>query len=358
MLGWRAEPATINARGCVRSGFCGYGCRYDAKQGTLLTYLPRAFAAGARLYADVRAERVELLERGASTRLPRKRVTASVLDRATGRVRGTVTAEAPVVILAGGAVGTPVLLQRSGMGGGGVGEWLRLHPTTAVVGLYDRTINGAGGIPLSAMCDEFVRRDADGYGYWIECPPLHPMLAAAAVPGFGAEHAACMRDFRRLGSTIALVRDGADRDLSNGSVRALRGGGTSLRYRLGPRDRAHFVESMAAAARLHLACGAREVRTLHTRPVVARTEADLAEIRTRSVAPNDVALFSAHVNGTCRMGRDPRTSGVTPDLAERHGVRGLFVGDGSILPTSLGVNPQETIMALATVLAGRIADLG
>jgi choline dehydrogenase-like flavoprotein len=168
-----------------------------------------------------------------------------------------------------------------------------------------------------------------------------------------------MRDFPRLGSTIALTRDGADRELSNGSVRARRGGrGVSLRYRLGPRDRAHFVESMQAAARLHLACGAREVRTLHARPVRATSERDVAEIAERSVAPNDIALFSAHVNGTCRMGRDPRTSGVSADLGERHGVRGLFVCDGSILPTALGVNPQETIMALATVLAGRIAALG
>lgn len=355
-LGWRAEPAVINARGCVRSGFCGYGCRYDAKQGTLTTYVPRALAAGATLYADVRAERVEVVER-ATTRLPRKRVTASVLDRATGLPRGRLTVEAPVVVLAGGAVGTPVLLQRSGMGGGGVGKWLRLHPTTAVVGVYDHDVYGAGGIPLSAMCDEFIRRDANGYGFWIECPPLHPMLAAAAAPGFGAEHAAFMRDFPRLGSTIALTRDGADRELSNGSVRARRGGGTRLRYRLGPRDRAHFVESMRAAARLHLACGAREVRTLHTRPVRLTSERDLGEIDARSVAPNDIALFSAHVNGTCRMGRDPRTSGVSPDLGERHGVRGLFVCDGSILPTALGVNPQETIMALATLLAERIAGV-
>jgi choline dehydrogenase-like flavoprotein len=99
------------------------------------------------------------------------------------------------------------------------------------------------------------------------------------------------------------------------------------------------------------------VRTLHTRPVRLTSEQGVAEIAARSVAPNDVALLSAHVNGTCRMGREPATSGVSPDLGERHGVRGVFVCDGSILPTALGVNPQETIMALATVLAGRIAGL-
>ncbi|MFY7922967.1 MAG: GMC oxidoreductase, partial [Gemmatimonas sp.] len=72
-----------------------------------------------------------------------------------------------------------------------------------------------------------------------------------------------------------------------------------------------------------------------------------------SVAPNRMALFSAHVNGTCRMGTDPATSGATPD-GERHGVRGLYITDGAALPTALGVNPQETIMAVSTVLAGRI----
>ena len=355
-LGWHSEPAVINARGCVRAGFCGHGCRTGAKQGGLETYVPRALAARARLLADARADRIEVVERGAEVAFPLKRVTVSLLDRATGRTTGTLIADAPVVVLAGGAVGTPVLLQRSGLGGGGVGHFLRLHPTTAVVGLYDRDIYGAGGIPLSAMCDEFIRRDANGYGYWLECPPLHPVLAAAAASGIGEEHATLMREFPRLGSLIALVRDGADRDRSNGAVLARRGGGVSLRYRLGAADARHLAEGIASAARLHLAAGAREAVTLHTRPVRVRTERDLAAIAARSLAPNDVALFSAHVNGTCRLGTDPRTSGVDAETAERHGVRGLFVLDGSILPTALGVNPQETIMALATVFAGRITE--
>jgi cholesterol oxidase len=55
------------------------------------------------------------------------------------------------------------------------------------------------------------------------------------------------------------------------------------------------------------------------------------------------------------MGRDPRTAGCTPD-GERFGAPGVYVVDGSLLPTAPGVNPQETIMALASVIAGRIAD--
>jgi choline dehydrogenase-like flavoprotein len=355
-LGWAARAGAINARGCVRSGFCGYGCRYDAKQGMLQTYVPRAVAAGARLFADVRADTIELRERDTGQgRAPRKRVHASVLDRATGRVLRRVHVDAPLVIAAGGAVGTPALLQRSGMGGGGVGEWLRLHPTTAVIGFYDHTIQANTGIPLTTLCTEFLRTPTSDYGFWLECPPLHPSLGSVAAPGFGRAHAALLARFPQMGAFIALTRDGAERTVSSGRVRVARNGRTHLSYRLTPTDAATVRRSMAAAAELHLANGARDVQTLHTRPIVVSSTRDLAAIATASVAPNDVGLFSAHVNGTCRIGTDPATSGTTPD-GERHGVRGLYVADGSLLPSGVGVNPQETIMALSSVIAGRIVE--
>jgi choline dehydrogenase-like flavoprotein len=355
-LGWRARAGRINARGCVRAGFCGQGCRYDARQGAQVVYLPRALAAGATLYGDARAERIEVAERDTGRgRPPRKRVVATVRDRATGRARGTLTVDAPLVVCAGGAIGTPALLQRSGLGGGGVGRWLRLHPTTAVTATYDEPMHGSAGIPLSTLCDEFASAGPGGYGFWIECPPVHPMLASVATSGMGAAHAALMREFPHTGTLISLVRDGADPALSNGSVRVDRAGRTRIRYRLGPTDARHVREGMMASARLHLAAGAREVRTLHTDPVVVRHERDVAAVARRSTAPNDLALFSAHVNGTCRLGVDPRASGCAP-TGERHGARGVYVADGALLPTGLGVNPQETIMALATVVARGIAD--
>lgn len=354
-LGWRARSAMINARGCVRSGFCGQGCRYGAKQSALVTYMPRALAAGARLVANARADRIELLERGG--RRAKKRVHAQLRDPATGRVRDMVRIDAPLVIVAAGAVETPVLLQRSGMGGGGVGRFLRLHPTTAVVGVHDRDIYAAGGIPLSAVCDHFLDRDRSGYGYWIECPPLHPGIGAVATPGVGAEHRAIMTRFRNMAPMIALVRDGANRGQSNGSVMLDRQGRTRISYRLGREDGAHLRAGIEAAARLQLAAGAHEVVTLHTRPPRIRHPRDLDAIQELPIGPNQIGLFSAHVNGTCRMSTDPRTSGTTPD-GERHGVPGVYVCDGSLLPTAPGVNPQETIMAIATVLAERIVARG
>ena len=361
-LGWRATTGRINARGCVRAGFCGQGCRYGAKQSVDRVYLPRAFAAGARLMPDARVDRIEVIERDTAasaatagsrrSTAPLKRVHVTVLDRLTRQPVRRVVAEAPTVVLAAGAIGTPVLLQRSGFGGGGVGRFLRLHPTTAVAGEHAENVYAAAGIPQSAVCDEFIRRDDHGYGFWIECAPHHPGLAAVAAAGFGAEHRDVMRRFAKTTNLIVLVRDGSDFDLSNGSV-TLRGGRARITYRLGPRDRANLVAGVQASARMLLAAGITGVRTLHALGAELKDEADVAALRDRPWGPHDLTLFSAHVNGTCRLGIDPRVSGVDPS-GQRHGMRGLYVVDGSLLPTGLGVNPQATIMALATVIAERM----
>lgn len=350
-LGWSSQQAVINARNCIRTGFCGYGCRSGAKQGTLETYLPRALAAGARLVVNAEAQRIEFAERGGV--FPKKRVVVQQ-KLPDGRVRD-VGIEAKAVVVAAGAVGTPVLLQRSGLGGGGVGRYLRLHPTTGLLGIYEREIYAAGGVPLTSVCDEFHRLDANGYGVWIETPPMHPALAATACPGIGEAHRRKMLQFRNTGSLIILTRDGADRGVSNGDVRLRRDGSVSIRYKLGRTDRAHALAGLEAAAQLHFAAGATEVISGHARPVTLRHPDETARLRERPIGPNDIPFFSAHVNGTCRIGTDPRTAGTNPQ-GERFGAPGVFVADGSLLPTAPGVNPQETIFALSTIVAERIAS--
>jgi choline dehydrogenase-like flavoprotein len=353
-LGWRAGLAMINARGCVRAGTCSLGCRYDAKQGALLTFLPRAFDSRARLFTAATVDRIDILERDQSSRgptPPRKRVRAVIRER-TGAVRSHLTIDAPIVVLAAGAVGTPVILQRSGLGGGGVGQYLRLHPTTGVMGRYAEDMYPVAGIPQSALCDEFVRRDAHGYGFWIECPALLPAIASASLQGFGSEHREQMHQLRHTAPFIILVRDGSGTDASMGSVRLDRRGRVRIRHGLTAADRENLRHGVEAGARLHLAAGASETASLHTPVVRASDERGLRAFREASLAPNRIALFSAHVNGTCRLGVNPTTSGCTP-TGERHGVRGLYVMDGSLLPTAPGVNPQWTIMALASLLSER-----
>jgi len=138
-------------------------------------------------------------------------------------------------------------------------------------------------------------------------------------------------------------------------VRVRRDGSVSIAYTLGAHEWKLLRIGMRAAARIHLAAGATEVLTVHNEIPPLYAEADLDRIDTASMQPNRLSLFSAHVNGTCRMGTDRATSGCSPD-AERWGVPGLYIADGSVLPTAPGINPQWTIMAAATAIAARIAE--
>ena len=346
-----ARAAAINAKGCVRAGLCGLGCPWSAKQSVDETWLPRALRAGARIATGVR---VRAIERGTGETERfgvGKRLAVEVLD-AHGGVSGQATIDTPLVVIAAGAIETPALLQRSGLGGGGVGKWLRLHPTSAIAALHDEPVHSGQGIPMSVVCTPEAA--PDGFGYWVECPPFLPGLGSVALPGFGERHRRLMSLYPRIATNIVLVRDGADADVSQGSVRVDGEGRARIRYRVGERERTTLTRGLTMAARLQLAAGAREVVTLHAEGEPIRSEADLPRIAAWPCGPNQLTVFSAHVMGTCRIGTDPATSGCRPD-GQRHEARGVYVLDGSLLPTAPGVNPQQTIMALALVLARRLA---
>jgi choline dehydrogenase-like flavoprotein len=114
-----------------------------------------------------------------------------------------------------------------------------------------------------------------------------------------------------------------------------------------------LVHGMESAARIHFAMGAKTVLSLHRGEHVLRHETDLPRIRAANARVGDPMLFSAHVNGTCRMGSDAATSACTP-TGQLRGTTGVYVLDGSLLPTAPGVNPHETIAAVVSVLTSRL----
>jgi choline dehydrogenase-like flavoprotein len=346
-LGWKSRASGRNTRGCVKAGACGLGCPFDAKLSVDRTYIPDALRAGATLYADCRALNIE-----ASGKL--KRITATTLDRASRRPRSTASFEAPLVVVSGSAIHSPALLLNSGLANSSrqVGRNLTLHLTTAVLGLFDRVIYPAGGIPQSYLSDEFLNKNGDGGGFWIESVPVYPALAALALPGFGSRHKTTMRQFPHIGGTIALIKE-ID---SAGTVTVNEEGRPVISYAIGPKDLACLKQAVEALARLHFAAGARKVMTLHCRPTEFSGPEEIRRgLERASWGRNEIALYSAHPLGTCRMGGNASAS-VVDSHCQSHDVKGLFVIDGSVTPTSLGVNPQLTILAIAEKNAEWMAD--
>jgi choline dehydrogenase-like flavoprotein len=281
-------------------------------------------------------------------------VYGSVIDESTQGVKTDFIIEAPVVIVAASAIQSPALLFRSQLANSSneVGNNLTLHVTSAVLGVYDHVIYPAGGIPQSAMCDEFLNKNNDGGGYWIEAVPVYPTLASLALPGFGNEHKALMRQYKYIGASIVLVKE-ID---SQGSVGVNNYGRPSISYTIGEKDLSYLQQGIKTAAEIHFAAGAKQVLTLHSPKTTLTSPKGIDEILANANwGTNDISLYSAHPLGTCRMAEHPLRS-VVNSHCEAHDVDGLFIIDGSVTPTSLGVNPQLTILAIAEKSAEWIAE--
>jgi choline dehydrogenase-like flavoprotein len=351
-LGWARARTRRNVQGCQNLGYCHMGCPLGARTSMDQTYLPDAVAAGARVYANARAVRVEYRERRAVA------VHAEVLDPRTDRPTGRrVTVRPRVLVLSGGAVNTPALLLRSRLDiSGRVGKRTFLHPVAAMVGLYRDRVDGWSGAPQSVTSHHFADRGPGKVGFFLEAAPVHPALAARSFGGFGAAHQDLMAHLPNASALIALAVDGFLPEETGGEV-SIRGDG---RVRVDYDIRAPIWEALRegckALARAHLAAGAQSVFSLHEDPVEIRDEAEVPRLDRAPWERLRVSVFSAHAMGGCAMGRDPERSVVDARL-KMHGMDNIFVVDGSVFPTSLGVNPQLSIFGMAHWAAAHVAAL-
>ncbi|MFL5881848.1 MAG: GMC family oxidoreductase N-terminal domain-containing protein [Actinomycetota bacterium] len=350
-LGWHTGPLPRNVRGCAQDagcGWCGFGCRLGAKQSTLVTYLEEAAAAGARLVVAADARRVLVEPLAGGDRAGR---AAGVEARTAGGHRLVVRARA--VVAAAGAIETPALLLRSGLGGQ-VGRHLHLHPGTAAMGVFAEPVRWWEGT-LQARWSAELRTRLGPYAPVFETVPVHPGTAAAALPWrSAADHRALMEGSANL-SLVGVL----GRDTSAGRVRVDRDGSPRVRWRLNAADEARLAAGLAAAGEVLAAAGASEVFSLHRqrfafRPGGPDNHRAWAEATRRAgLGGGRAALFSYHQMGSCRIGADPASSAVGPDH-QAHEVQGLYVADASLFPTASGVNPMLSVMALAHRAAGQI----
>jgi len=216
------------------------------------------------------------------------------------------------------------------------------------------------GPPQTVMSEEYAALEGN-FGVRLEVSPAHPGLLALALPWFGArDHRQRMQRAAHVSATIVLTRDA-----SGGRVRVRRDGRAAIEYRPGVRELAHMKRGLAAAVRAHVAAGAEEIITLHSREQVlnargattAAIDNYCASVVAAALDRNWSTLFSAHQMGTCRMGAGRDTS-VCDERGAVRGIDGLFVADASLFPASSGVNPMLTVMAVAKIVAEGLAARG
>lgn len=339
-LGWRGGPIPRNVRGCRATGMCVFACPRGAKQSMEVSYLPRAHAAGARIRTGCKVE--ELVHAGGRVTGVRGRVLAT----ADGPAGWDFSVRARAVVLAAGAIYSPLLLQASGLArrGGLVGENLRIHPSARVVAMFPHEVVGHRGVPQGYHVSEFERD-----GIFIQGMFLPPGVESPSVPGIGREFEERMERYRHLGSFGCLISD-----VGAGSVTRLPGGLPLMRYDLGPRDHDRMLRGIARVAEGFYAAGATEVYLPAVGHRVTRSMDDVRRFLEDAPPPDHLEPMAFHPMGTCRMGAGS-SDGVVDVAGRAHGLAGLVVADASVLPGSTHTNPQVTIMALAMRAAERLA---
>ena len=337
-LGVRHEPLRRNAGACFQCSSCPTGCRLDAKQAMHVSYLPRAVAAGARVRAQVEARRV-IFERGQATGV-------DCVAAANGRARPFKVRARRAVVLAGGAFGTPELLLRSGFSSpsGQLGRNLRIHPACWVGARFAEEVRGWDGVMQSYAVNEWEDR-----GILLEATFTPLAFGAQWLPGTGIEHSERVLAYDRIASTGVHLSD-----RSAGRVGLSRDGSLRITYRLTDDDAARLTFGIARATELFYAAGAREVYPqIAGIPTIPKDR--IADLEASPPAVGALRLEAFHPMGTARMDADPGAGVVATDGA-LHGAEALYVADGSLLPSSIGVNPMMTIIAMASRVARQLAD--
>lgn len=335
--------AKRNVKDCGLTGFCFAGCVSDRKQSMLVTYLPWAAALGASIHADTRVVKI-LTEGGAASG-----VLAEVIDPASGQKKADLRVDAPVVVLAAGPVQTPVLLLRDGLANssGQVGKNFACHPTLSLTAEFDQAVDDFHGATHSLYMDKYTLPEAGGY--LLLNAVQDPVEASFQVePGTGKPYVSYMSRYRNTIRLITLIHD-----KNNGEV-TWKDGVKQIGYKVDDEDFEAMKKGLRTNARVLFAAGARRVHLPTSQKLtIEGAERIDAVIDGLKNEPSRYRYTSFHPQGTCRMGADPQRSVVNPK-GETHDIKRLYIADASLLPTSIGYNPSETVYALASYIADRI----
>ena len=333
------KPMSRNTRGCNGCGRCNFGCPHGAKMSVDLSYLPRAMAAGADVWSHCLVERI--VTRGSRA----VGVRGRVLSRPGGRPGGRREVPARRVVLAPGAGHPPLVHPPTARRHPRPrGKNLTLHPGFRVLARFDEPVRGWRGALQSAWSDAFEHEGITLTGLFVPVGVL-----GATMPGVGVEHTRNAANIDHLAMFGGIIHDEG-----GGTVHPGFGREPIVTYRMSPRDRAKIPRLVRIMAETFFAAGAREVYlpVLGMRGVTAD---ELAKVPLESVPGRRIECASQHPLGSAQMGHGAQSSVVDAD-GRVWGVDELYIADGSILPTSLGVNPQLSIMAVATRAAWRMRE--
>ena len=343
-LGLDAPPnrfgvVEANLYDCLGSGYCNIGCAFGKKLSMLDTVLPRAqqrFGPDRlRIVSECQAERIIASDGRAET------VVCKLSDGRKLRVNAT------TIVVAAGALNSSGLLLRSNLGGPLVGRYIGFNVGSPITADFDEELCSYDGLQISHYLEPPPER-----GFVLETW-FNPVVAQAlAMPGWFEDHYHNMRRYAHMTATGVLV--GTDRHRHRRVSIALTGG-LDIDYKPTQAELRRLIDGLKLVGRIYLAAGAQRVMPTTLRYHEFRSESELEQLDQYIKDGSDISLGTGHPQGGNALSRDPRKGFIDPSFRVQ-GFENLYVCDASVFPSTIGVNPQLTVMALADYAAPLITQ--
>jgi choline dehydrogenase-like flavoprotein len=347
-----------NCVNCMQCGFCHIGCHYETKQNVLVTYLHEALKQSdhtMKVYCNCYVEK--LIHNKDSGII--EGVEGDFMD-IDGKKTYRLRVNSKIVIISAGAIASSKLLLKNEIAQDAAGVGLCLHPGIEVIGDFDYEIKGNQGIPMAYTVHDFgVTRTTDQtrqeYNFdvgefLIESIFLPLLQFSIALSGSGISgHRRLIERFNNYAMAGIVIRD------SNiGKVSLTTGGRASVTYEPREKELKMLAKGVEVLGKMWFALGARRIIISHRSLSIVENEADIPKLVDKIINdPKNLLLGSAHPQSGNKIGTKTVESVVDSDCLV-HGFENLFVCDASVFPTSVGVNPQITVMTVASIVASRI----
>jgi choline dehydrogenase-like flavoprotein len=329
----------------------GYSCDWMdkaylpgiGKQNALLAFLNKSKADKLKIYANCEAEKIIVSGKRAIE------VRGIIYDPKDKKQR-TIAVESKIVIVSAGPIASSEILLRNNIANtnGQVGKHMSLHPSSSVTATFDEKVNADDGMAMACYCDQFSVRKTGKPGFMLESVFVPPSQLSITMPAFGDANFEYVKKYDHYAMAGVLVHDEP-----NGRVDLNWSNDAIVNYEMGHTDQVKMTDGLKEAARIFFRAGAKNVITGHMRETILESVSDMKLIDKRGAGLGQLLVASVHPQGGNRMGENPANSVVNSSF-QTHEIPNMYVCDASVFPTSIGVNPQLTVMALATIAADDI----
>ncbi|MFP6901211.1 MAG: GMC family oxidoreductase, partial [Opitutales bacterium] len=328
-LGWRIEPAPRVVNNCSNQNRCPTGCPSEAKKSMLVTYLPQAFAAGAKIIPNLRV-----------TKIVREKNRVRCVKARAKESGEEVTIRPDFVFLSGGAVQTPFLLKKSGLSRN-AGKRLEFHMNFKVVAKFDHVVNAEE----STVSLNFVREFEDEGALISPANFRMPFVLSTLAHHDNSRLRQVVAESNRYGLFVTQIQ--------SKSVARVHATFSSpfMTYKFHKDDLDSLRVNMVRTGQLLFASGCEEIM-FPIQGMGSVSTLDEVEHAAKKLKPKDIELVTVHAMSSCPMGRKENGS-VVDENGQVFGYDNLFVCDASVLPTNIGESPQATIMAFAHEIVAR-----